>query len=43
MLARIPDLRELLAQASGFTVPALLALPMLLLWILVTKARPASA
>ena len=43
MLARIPDLRELLAQTSGFTLPALVALPMLMLWILVTKARPVGA
>lgn len=41
MLARMPDLRALLAQASDVALPALLALPLLLLWILVARARPA--
>jgi hypothetical protein len=43
VLARIPDLREALAGTSDLALPAMLALPLLLLWILVTKARPLSA
>jgi hypothetical protein len=43
VLARIPDLRALLAQASDIALPALLALPLLLLWILVVRTRPAFA
>ena len=43
VIARSPDLSDRLAELPGTALPALLALPLLLLWILVTKARPASA
>jgi hypothetical protein len=42
-MTRIPDLGALLGGASPLALPAMLALPLLLFWILVTKGRPASA
>ena len=40
MMTRIPDLGELLGEASPLALPALLALPLLLFWILMTKGAP---
>jgi hypothetical protein len=42
-MTRIPDLGALLGEASPLALPALLALPLLLFWVLLTKGRPASA
>ncbi|HEY5722921.1 MAG TPA: hypothetical protein VIT45_11425 [Allosphingosinicella sp.] len=42
-IASIPDLGELLGEASPLALPALLALPLLLFWILVAKGRPTFA
>lgn len=41
MLSRMPGLREQLAMASDLALPVMLALPLLLLWILVARTRPA--
>jgi len=40
-ITSIPDLGALLSEASPLALPALLALPLLLFWILVAKGRPA--
>jgi hypothetical protein len=41
MMTRIPDLGAMLGDASPLALPALLALPLLLFWILLAKGRPA--
>jgi hypothetical protein len=43
VLAGMPGLRALLNGIPGLTLPALLALPLLLFWFLMTKVRPAAA
>ena len=43
VMTRIPDLGTMLGEASPLALPALLALPLLLFWILILKGRPASA
>lgn len=42
-ITSIPDLGAMLSEASPLALPALLALPLLLFWILMAKGRPAFA